>query len=138
MKKQVIPVCPICKENLMITGVHCHSCGITINGEFTLSKFDYLSSEQLKFVEIFIKNQGNIKAIEKEMNISYPTVKRLLSEAIIALGYETVDEFEPSPVYQPYKPNKPDKPSKNEILKRVADKEISVEEAIVLLKGERK
>lgn len=132
MKKQVIPVCPVCKENLMITGVHCHNCDITINGQFTLSKFDYLTSEQLKFVEIFVKNQGNIKAIEKELSISYPTVKRLLSEVIIALGYETVDEFDPSPNYST------SKLPKNEILKKVADKEITVEEAISLLKGEKK
>jgi hypothetical protein len=130
MKKQVIPACPVCKHDLIITGVHCDNCDITISGQFTLSKFDYLSSEQLRFVEIFIKNQGNIKAIEKEMNISYPTVKKLLSEAIIALGYETVEEFEPSP----YGNISQNKLNKNEILKKVADKELSVEEAIALLK----
>jgi len=138
MKKQVIPVCPVCKHDLIITGVHCDNCDITISGQFTLSKFDYLSVEQLNFIEIFIKNQGNIKAIEKEMNISYPTVKKLLSDAIIALGYETVVDYDPYIQSSGGSLAQTKSSNKNEILKKVADKTISVEEAIALLKNERK
>lgn len=136
MRKQVIPVCPVCKQDLIITGLHCDHCDISIAGQFTLTKFDYLTPEQLGFVEIFIKNQGNIKAIEKEMNISYPTVKKLLSDVILALGYETVDEVETTQTYSSGLSAKGI--AKGEVLKMVADKILSVEEAIEILKKDRR
>ena len=43
-------------------------------------------------MEIFLKNRGNIKDVEKDLNISYPTVRRLLDEVIISLGYKTIEE----------------------------------------------
>jgi len=135
MKKQIISTCPVCKHDLTISAVHCNHCDITISGQFTLSKFDYLKPEQLSFVETFIKTQGNIKAIEKEMGISYPTVKRILSEVIIALGYDTVMDYDSS--YAGYQaPPTSNSIVKSEILKKVAQKKMSVEEAIELLKGE--
>ena len=67
-------------------------CHTEISGNFTLSKFNYLSKEHLFFIEVFIKNKGNIKAIEKELGISYPTVKKNLDEVIVHLGYEVSQE----------------------------------------------
>lgn len=47
-----------------------------------MSRFEYLSAEQLYFIETFIKCRGSIKEVEKEMGISYPTVRAKLDEAI--------------------------------------------------------
>lgn len=58
-----------------------------MEGEFTLCKFCQLPDEQREFIEIFIKCRGNIKDIEKEMGISYPTVRNRLDTIIEALGY---------------------------------------------------
>ena len=115
MKKNVISKCPICTEELVIEKLHCKHCGISIDGEFTLSNIAKLNGEQLLFVEMFLKNQGNIKAVEKEMNISYPTVKKILNDVLVTLGYEKV------------KDNGADK--RREILEKLANKEISFEEA---------
>ncbi len=115
MKKNVISKCPICNEELVIEKLHCKHCGISIDGEFTLSNIAKLNGEQLLFVEMFLKNQGNIKAVEKEMNISYPTVKKILNDVLVTLGYEKV------------KDNGADK--RREILEKLANKEISFEEA---------
>jgi len=38
-------------------------------------------------MEAFIKCRGNIKEVEKELGISYPTVRSRLDSAIEALGY---------------------------------------------------
>jgi hypothetical protein len=67
-----------------------------VKGHFHLSKFNYLNIDTQYFIEIFLKNRGNIKAVEKELNISYPTVKKLLDDAIEKLGYavETQDTYE--------------------------------------------
>jgi len=94
-------ICPVCNETMEIQTVHCHQCQTTIQGHFHVSKFNYLEEETQYFIEIFIKNRGNIKAIEKELNISYPTVKKHLDEAITKLGYKVtldMDDLEDDPL----------------------------------------
>jgi hypothetical protein len=44
--------------------------------------------EDLYFIEIFLKNEGNIKLMEKDLGISYPTVKGRLKNIIKILGYQ--------------------------------------------------
>ncbi|QVK18125.1 DUF2089 domain-containing protein [Mycoplasmatota bacterium] len=89
MKKYVLSKCPVCEGQLSVKSLYCTNCNTEINGAFTLNKFNYLTKEQLSFVEIFVKNRGSIKDVEKDLNISYPTVRRLLDEVIVALGYKT-------------------------------------------------
>ena len=122
MKKQIIGKCPICEGNLIVSELTCTSCNAKINGEFSLSKFDNLSPDQQNFALIFIKNQGNIKLIEKEMNISYPTVKKNLSDLINALGFDEVSVYENN------------KMTKEEIMQAIKDKQMTLDEAYKLLK----
>ena len=90
MKNKVIGTCPICKNNLYVSVLKCDNCGSKLEGEFTLSRFDYLTKEQQDFALVFIKNAGNIKSIENELNISYPTVKKNIEELKKSLGmYES-------------------------------------------------
>jgi hypothetical protein len=42
-------------------------------------------------VEVFLKCRGNIKEVEKELGISYPTVRNRLDGVIQALGYGIVN-----------------------------------------------
>ncbi len=84
--------CPVCTSSLKATRLECVTCGTVIENSFSLSKFESLSQEQLSFVEIFIKNSGSIKDVEKEMGISYPTVKGKLNDVIKALGYDVNNE----------------------------------------------
>lgn len=91
MKKQLIGECPICRSNLYATELTCRECNTRINGEFALSKFDYLTEAQQNFVLVFLKNAGNIKMVEKELEISYPTVKKNLEEVIAAMGFDKVE-----------------------------------------------
>lgn len=126
----VLSSCPVCKSDLYVAKLHCHYCGTSVEGNFTLSKFNYLDTEKLFFIEVFVKNRGNIKAIEKELNISYPTVKKMLDDVIVGLGY-TLDEEEEISVAKEKEESKINKAS---ILERIEKKEISVAEAIELLK----
>ncbi len=120
MKKEIIGQCPICEEAVNITEIKCDSCDTTIRGHFTLCKFCQLTKEHKEFAEIFIKNRGNIKEIEKELGISYPTVKGKLDSLIEALGYKN----QPSYVAGE---------RKREILERLNNGEISSDEALQLL-----
>lgn len=119
MKKEIIGKCPVCSENLEAVRLYCNSCGTAVEGNFRLCRFCYLTKEQKEFAEIFIKNRGNIKEIEKDLGISYPTVKNKLENLIEALGYKRESK---------------NNDFKKDILERLYKGEITTEEAIGLLK----
>ena len=79
--------CPICNGDLVITEVKCHNCKSEVRGRFRPNRFNLFSKEQLYFIEVFLKTEGNIKLVEKELGISYPTVKGKLQKVIETLGY---------------------------------------------------
>jgi len=79
--------CPVCDHEMKISKLTCTYCPTKIEGEFTPCKFCQLPAEQLIFMEAFIKCRGNIKEVEKELGISYPTVRSRLDSVIEALGY---------------------------------------------------
>jgi hypothetical protein len=70
-----------------VVRLHCPNCDTSIEGHFTNCKFCNLTQEQKSFIEIFIKSRGNIKEVERELGISYPTVRGRLEAVIEALGY---------------------------------------------------
>jgi len=120
MAKEVLGKCPVCNSDTEVTRISCDKCGTTIEGHFQLCKFCRLTSEQKKFIDAFIKCRGNIKEVEKELGISYPTVKNKLEDVAGALGYKRQSEPEEST-------------RKKEILEKLNSGEISVDEAIELL-----
>lgn len=72
--------CPSCKEKLKATKLNCSNCGLELNGEFPLSKFDYLTEEETDFVESFLRAQGSFKTLQKDRRMSYLAVKKKYSE----------------------------------------------------------
>lgn len=137
MKKTNIAItnCPICQNDLHITNLSCGHCHTEIKGNFSFSKFNYIDKETLYFMELFIKNRGNIKAVEKEMNVSYPTVKKYLEEAIVALGYKLDEEVVEvkAEVYE-----EKQKTSNLDILEMIKSGSIKVDEAIEIIKKGKK
>jgi hypothetical protein len=123
MTYSVLTTCPVCSHSLHVTKLHCSHCQTTIENEFKLSKIASLSPEQLRFVETFLICRGNIKEVEKELGISYPTVRGKLNDIVAALGYGT----EP--------PKKSERDAKK-IVSMLENGEIAAEEAIKLLKDE--
>ena len=68
--------------------------------------------------------------IEKELNISYPTVKKMLDEVIVKLGYS----LEPFDEEQIVKESAADKVNKASILEKIEKGELSVADAIEIFK----
>ena len=87
MKFRAPGICPVCSHELSVSRLNCTFCPTKIEGDFTTCKFCRLPNEQREFVEVFIKCRGNIKDVEKELGISYPTVRNRLDAVIEALGY---------------------------------------------------
>ncbi len=84
----VIGQCPICGDKLHVTRLQCRNCDTGIDGHFALGRLYSLAPEQLDFVETFVRCEGKIKWVEKELNLSYPAVRARLSDVIRAMGYE--------------------------------------------------
>lgn len=128
MKRYRMPSqCPVCSGELAVTRLRCPQCETAIEGSFETSGLFRLSKEQLEFVETFLKCRGNIKEVERELGISYPTVRGRLETVIESLGYriDQQRDEEPEPVKNP---------RRKEILNALSRGEITSEEAVRLLK----
>ena len=77
--------CPCCNGALNITALQCPDCGVELRNTFELSAFDRLEKEQWDFLISFLKYRGNLKSLQEEIGISYPTAKKRLEELLIAL-----------------------------------------------------
>ena len=80
--------CPACgNTEFDIQRLGCTNCGTAVEGSFSVSRLATLPEEQVAFVETFLKCRGNIKEVERELGISYPTVRSRLDKVIQRLGY---------------------------------------------------
>src|SRR4029077_5794578 len=86
MARDVIATCPVCQGELTVTRLHCRSCGTALEGEFGVGRFGRLEREQLAFLESFLRSRGKLKELERELGISYPTVRSRLESLLRALG----------------------------------------------------
>lgn len=115
--------CPICNQELMVTRLNCPQCKTSLEGEFSSCRFCQLPADQVEFVEVFIKCRGNIKEVEKELGISYPTVRNRLEGVVQSLGFKS----EKSEI-------KPRDEIHNRVLEALEKGEIDPREAIEQLK----
>lgn len=121
MAKEALGKCPVCSSNTEVTKIYCDECGTTIEGHFQLCKFCRLTIEQKTFIDVFIKCRGNIKEVERELGVSYPTVRNRLEDVAGALGYKG-------------EPETNDTGKRKDVLDRLNKGELTVEEAVNLLK----
>jgi hypothetical protein len=120
MKKKIVSICPVCGGPLTITELKCSNCGTTIQGSFEFDRFMLLDDEDREFLIEFLRSRGNIKELQARLNISYPTAKARLDKLL-----KNLDLFEEE---------NDDRLTKSEVLSRLEKGEITVDEAIELLK----
>jgi hypothetical protein len=107
-------------NELIVTRLESPQSGIVIEGQFSLGWIGRLTREQLDFVELLVKNRGNIQKLAQDLDIAYNTARSRLDEIVTALGGA---------------PEGNGRADRRIVLDRVAAKEISVEEALRLLRG---
>jgi len=110
--------CPACNTRMNITELKCSKCSTIVQGNFPINKLISLSEEDREFLMIFLRSRGNIKEVQERMGISYPTVKNKLDKLLTALDLS----------------NEIKGLSRSEIINSLDNGEISVEEAMNLLK----
>ena len=91
MPNDVIATCPVCSHELSITRLHCDHCATTLEGDFSVGRFGRLSREQLALLESFLRSRGNLREMERELGISYPTVRNRVEALVRALGLADED-----------------------------------------------
>jgi hypothetical protein len=79
--------CPVCAGRLSITRLECNSCGTEVTGMFSLGRLATTPEPHASLLEMFLRVRGNVKEIERELGLSYPTVRARLEEAFEAAGY---------------------------------------------------
>lgn len=117
--------CPICGDEMIITGLYCPACDTKLEGHFGFGGLGGLSPTQLAFVETFVACEGKITRVQKALGISYPTVRSRLEEVITAMGYEVGGEED----------EVDDESLRRQVLDDLAAGRITPQEAVRLLQG---
>ena len=84
--------CPFCGGAVDVTAFACRDCDAAVEGRFAPNKLAALSSAQADFVLAFVRSRGNIKELERELGVSYPTVRARLDDVIRALGFKVAED----------------------------------------------
>jgi hypothetical protein len=91
-----------------------------VKGRFQIPELCRLPEDLYQFLLVFVKNRGVIREVEKELGISYPTVRSRLDAVLEALG---VGAAQPAA-------------DKAQVLEMLERGEITPEEAEKMLRGE--
>ena len=89
MKRKAPISCPVCGGEYEITKLTCKNCKSELTGSFSGCDLCNLNDDDAFFVLTFLKCRGSIKDVEKELGISYPTVRGRLDTVIKRLGLKT-------------------------------------------------
>jgi len=115
--------CPLCGGVIEVTQIRCSGCGSEIRGSFKAEGMSSLPAEYQKFIGVFLRHRGNIKAVEKELGISYPTINRMLDSINRMLDATAPAQEKPL--------------TRKEILDSIERGEMSVKDATFILKSRK-
>jgi hypothetical protein len=113
--------CPSCSGKMMVTELCCSDCKTMVRGSFDLPVFSSLSPGEEGFLRVFLAARGSIKEVERQLGISYPTVKARLEALLNKLGLGSLQAEA--------------KKRRLEIVGRLERGEIAAQEAVALLKS---
>lgn len=119
----VIGRCPVCGEEMQVTSLECRSCNSELRGQFTLGRLYRLNADQVRFVEVLLKNRANVLKAGEEMGLTYAVARSRLEDVMAGLGYPVTPE-ETMP---------PEK--RREILDLLAQGKLTADDAARQLKG---
>ncbi len=137
MPHDVISTCPVCSNELAVTRLHCRSCGTTLEGDFSVGRFGRLNREQIGLLESFLRSRGNLRDMERELGISYPTVRSRVEALVRALGFgPRHDGDDAEPAGDAGSTDQADAAAARQaILERLARHEISADEAATAIRA---
>lgn len=117
--KKLITRCPFCGDELCISRLTCGGCSTQIDSLLPVPAFFRLPPDLQEFVFTFLRCRGNIRDVERELGISYPTVCKRLDLVNELLGNTG---------------SKPSHLNRKQVLEKLERGEITVQEATQLLR----
>lgn len=78
--------CPVCSAELQITRLSCTECGTELTGSFRTCEFCAMSADDRALLELFLLSRGNLKEVERRLEVSYPTARARVDAMIDRLG----------------------------------------------------
>ncbi len=106
--------CPVCGDGLALTRLGCHSCGTELSGDFTQCEYCALTEEDRETLRVFLASRGNMKELERHLEVSYPTARARFDSLLAKLGIKVETAASP----------------RAEVLERLSRGEIDVDEAL--------
>ncbi len=146
--RKILESCPTCGGALIVSEVSCTACDTVVRSRYTPCPFCRLDPEDLAFMLLFVRSRGNVKDMERELGVSYWTIRGRLNELITAMGLGGEEEEAPSPgegdaaaVPSPSgrglgRGPAPDAAERQSILDRLKRGELTPTQAAALLSGE--
>ncbi len=123
-----IPVrCPVSGGELYVSELTCEESGVTIRGKFRIPEQAALDEDKQAFLKVFLRARGVISTVEKEMGISYPTVRARLDGLLHELNL--------APIKEDLAKKKRLDERKRQILKDLEDGKLSPEQAKKKVRG---
>lgn len=85
---KLIEKCPSCGTDMSIKTLVCKNCGIEINCDFNIPKGNSLNlnEDEIDFLKVFMKYEGNISKAQEELGLGYTSVKAKIKAINIKLG----------------------------------------------------
>lgn len=124
--RKILERCPSCGGDLIVTEMRCTACDTQVRGSWEPCRFCQLDAETLRFIEVFVKNRGNLKEMERELSESYWSLRARLNQAIEALGLEAAPGAETEPETETDVVAN----TRRDILQQVQDGKIAASEAV--------
>jgi hypothetical protein len=120
-KKKLIGRCPVCGGKLYISELACFNCDAKIRAEFEIPPFSRLDEAEREFLLIFLRSRGSLRDVQRELALSYPTVRSRLDALLAKMGIIA---------------SGPSKEEVDEVLEKLERGELSADEALKLIKKE--
>ena len=73
--------CPSCQGPLHVERLRCDACQTEVNGVYAPCVVCALDPDSRRLVELFLRARGNLKDVQKELGVSYPTARQRMDAA---------------------------------------------------------
>lgn len=115
--------CPVCGADLALTRLTCQTCETELSGVFPACEFCGLDADDRELLRIFLASRGNLKELQRHLDVSYPTARARFADLLVRLG------IEPDEGSEHETPSTDEEQRQLEILDALARGEIDVDEA---------
>ncbi|MCA1839712.1 MAG: DUF2089 domain-containing protein [Actinomycetota bacterium] len=120
--------CPVCGERLALTRLSCDECGTELAGHFPTCEYCSLPPDDRETLRVFLSSRGNMKEVERHLNVSYPTARVRFDQILVKLGFDSHGYEAASEA------SKQERDKNEDVLRALSEGSLDVDEALQRLK----